>query len=324
MQFHLNYNHPKQLETITHGNKVMLIGSCFAENIGDKLISAKFNCHLNPNGILFNPISIANCINSFITNNAIEEDDIVISEGLFKSMNHHGSFACSTRKELTEAINSANKNASAFLKDAKFLIVTFGTSNVFRINASCKIAANCHKLPQNKFTREHLQPEEIIEKYNSLITSLKQFNPTLKIIFTVSPVKYLRDGLIANSLSKSVLIYSVHELVKLHAHCSYFPAYELVSDDLRDYRFFKEDLAHPNEQAINYVWGKFSESYFSGDTQKLIQKINEINNAVLHRPINETNELNAQFKQNYLKKCIELEKEYPFINFTNESNHFSS
>lgn len=324
MQFHLNYNHPKQASAITHRQKVLLLGSCFAENIGEKLFSAKFNCLLNPNGILFNPISIANALDSYINIRVAKEEDLVNSEGLFKSLNHHGCFAFADKNTLIDAISDTNKNAHEFLKDAEYLILTFGTSNVFHINAGNKIVANCHKLPQNTFTRAQLQPQEIIECYTVLLKNLKQFNPTLKIIFTVSPVKYLRDGLIENNLSKSVLIYAVHELMKLHTNCSYFPAYELVNDDLRDYRFYKQDMTHPNEQAIDYVWEKFSNSYFSDNTQELVQKINEINRALLHRPINDTHELHAQFKQNYLNKCIELEKEHPFLNFNKEATHFSS
>jgi len=323
MQFHLNYTHPKQNSAIDHSHKVLLLGSCFAENIGEKLISAKFNSLLNPNGILFNPISIVNALNSYININEAQEEDVVKSEGLFKSLNHHGSFAFNSKTELTDAVYDTNKKTNEFLKDAEYLIITFGTSKVFRFNNTNKIVANCHKLPQNNFTRVQLQPQEINESYNALIKSLKLINPLLKIIFTVSPVKYLRDGLIENNLSKSVLIYAVHELTKLHNHCTYFPAYELVNDDLRDYRFYKEDMAHPNEQAINYVWEKFSESYFSANTQQLLLKINEINLAVSHRPINTTNGLHAQFKQNYLQKCMELEKEYPFLNFTKETIHFS-
>lgn len=223
MQFHLNYIHPKQSSTIDHSHKVLLLGSCFAENIGEKLISAKFNCLLNPNGILFNPISIINALNSYININAAQEEDIVKSEGLFKLLNHHGSFAFNSKTHLTDYVYDTNKKTNEFLKDAEYLIITLGTSKVFRINSSNKIVANCHKLPQNNFTRVQLQPQEIIESYDTLIKSLKHINPLLKIIFTVSPVKYLRDGLIENNLSKSVLIYTVHELTKLHTHCTYFP-----------------------------------------------------------------------------------------------------
>lgn len=324
MQFHLNYNHPKQPFDIHHESKLFLMGSCFAENIGEKLFQLKFNCTLNPNGILFNPISIATALSSYINNTVITENDIVFNNELYHSFNHHGVFSCSSKEELIHKINHTTRQAHNALKHADVLLFTFGTSRVFVNNNNSEVVANCHKFPQHYFTKEQLQPGEIVNRFETLIEDLKVFNPKLKIIFTVSPVKYLKDGLIENNLSKAVLIYSIHEIIKQHSYCFYFPAYELVTDDLRDYRFYKNDLAHPNEQAIEYVWSKFSASYFNESTQTLIQKVNEINSAMNHRPLKESTTAHAEFKKSLLHKCTELEKALPNANFQTEKNFFAS
>lgn len=334
MEFHLNYTPPRSLTDITHTDKIMLIGSCFAENIGEKLLSSKFQTLINPNGILFNPISIARALHSYIqpeTKNQETSHIVVPSEkpetsnGLFLSFDHHGSFSSTTKEALEHKITSSRKQAHQFLKEAKFLIITFGSAYAYRNIKTNHVVANCHKLPHQDFKKELLSAETIVSEYKSLITELQKFNPALTIIFTVSPVKYLRDGIIENNLSKAILIQSVHQL--LTAYCSlptaYFPAYELVNDDLRDYRFYKEDMAHPNEQAINYVWEKFSDVYFSEETNSLIKNIKDITQAAQHRPINENTEQHQKFKQTYLNKCTELEKKHPHLNFSHEKQIYS-
>ncbi|HRD39751.1 MAG TPA: GSCFA domain-containing protein [Bacteroidia bacterium] len=324
MQFHLNYNHPKQDFDITHESKLFMMGSCFAENIGDKLNELKFNCTLNPNGILFNPISIATALSAYINNTILSEEEVVFNNELYHSFNHHGAFSCGNKEELIHKINHNTRQAHNALKHADVLLITFGTSNVYVNNANSEVVANCHKFPQHHFTKEQLQPGEIINRYEQLIEDLKVFNPKLKIIFTVSPVKYLKDGLIENNLSKAVLIYSIHEILKQHSYCSYFPAYELVTDDLRDYRFYKTDMAHPNEQAIEYVWDKFSVSYFTESTLKIIQKVKEIKSAMNHRPLKESTLAHAEFKKSFLQKCMELEKALPDVSFEIEKKFFAS
>lgn len=314
MELHLNYTPAPSSVKISHADKILLIGSCFAENIGEKLTSSKFNAVVNPNGILFNPISISKAITSYIKNESNPQPEI--NNNLYFSFEHHGSFSSTTKIELEEKIKNATQSAHTQLKEAKFLIITFGSAFAYRHLKTNSIVANCHKLPQQDFKKELLSVETIVGDYKLLFEELKKFNPQLNIILTVSPVKYLRDGIVENNLSKSILIQSVHQL--LTANCHYFPAYELVNDDLRDYRFYKEDMAHPNEQAINYVWEKFSDVYFSNETKQLNQKIKEVNLAVNHRPINENTVKHSEFKNTVLKKCADLENAYPFLNFSME------
>ncbi len=320
MNFHLNYTPPKSPLEINHHQSILMMGSCFAVSIGEYLKDYKFNCEVNPNGILFNPISIASALQSYRNNS--NENSFVKNNDLFYSLNHHGDFNFKNENELTSAIKSTLQKTHHFLKKSSWLIITFGSAFVYRHIKTNQIVANCHKLSQSEFKKELLKPEDITETYKALISDLKKFNPDLNILFTVSPVKYLRDGLIENNLSKAILIQSVHEIVKSNNNCFYFPAYELVTDDLRDYRFYKEDLAHPNEQAINYVWEKFSETYFSSSTKKINEKIKDILQATQHRPIKEFSGKHHEFKAIYQNKCSDLEKEFQFLDFEKEKRVF--
>lgn len=326
MNFHLNYNPAPSLTKISHNDKIMLIGSCFAENIGNKLKEHKFQTLVNPNGILFNPISIAEAVHSYIKPGKYELRHGV-NNGLHFSFDHHGSFSYTSKEVLEKEVKASVQNAHEFLKQAKYLIITLGSAYVYRQVLSGNVVANCHKLPQQNFMKDLLKVDDITSAYTTLINDLRNFNPGLKIIFTVSPVKYLRDGLIENNLSKSILIQSTHLLSANHElptrNCSYFPAYELVTDDLRDYRFYKEDMAHPNEQAINYIWEKFADTCFNEATKQTNEKISEITKAAAHRPIHETSEIHSKFKTIYFKKCEALEKEYPGIDLKKEKEIFT-
>lgn len=326
MNWHLNYTPTPSPVKISHADKILLIGSCFAENIGEKLLSNKFQTLVNPNGILFNPISIATALHSYIQQETRNQETKKpeTGNGLYVSLDHHGSFSSTTKEDLEQKITSSRNEAHQFLKEAKFLIITFGSAFVYRHLKTNSIVANCHKLPQQEFKKELLTVATIVSEYRSLIAELKTFNPSLNSILTVSPVKYLRDGVVENNLSKSILIQSIHEIIASNNNCFYFPAYELVTDDLRDYRFYKEDMAHPNDQAIDYIWEKFSASYFSDTTQKLNKKIEDVAKAVLHRPLHQNTEMHLKFKKTYFQKCEELEREIPELNFTHEKRIFTT
>jgi hypothetical protein len=323
MDFHLNYTPPKLPSSIDHTQGLLMMGSCFTESIGDYLTNFKFKCFVNPNGILFNPASIGFAMESYISN-TMTDGYTIQSKGLFYNLNYHGDYCYATEQELNAAMTSSRQAAHFHLKNSEWMIITFGSAYVYRHLATNHIAANCHKLLKGEFKKELLKPGEIVDRYKALITSLKQFVPKLKLLFTVSPVKHLRDGIIENTLSKSILIQSVHELVNTNTHCFYFPAYELMNDDLRDYRFYKEDLAHPNKVAIKYIWEKFSGSIFSEETQQLNEQIEYILNAASHKAINPGSESHKQFKQTYLKKCEDLERKFQFLDFEKEKRVFKS
>lgn len=327
MEFHLNYSPAPSTIKISHRDTILTIGSCFAVELHARLSQAKFECACNPNGILFNPMSISKALNSYLNKTLIKSDELILNDGIYCSLNHQ--YAELDEKDvLTESINSNTENYHDYLKSVKFLIITFGSAFVYRHIKTNQIVANCHKLPQQEFKKELLSVENIVAEYKLLFEKLKTINPNLNIILTVSPVKYLRDGIVENNLSKSILIQSIHQLLTLNSQPStlnsqYFPAYELVNDDLRDYRFYKEDMAHPNDQAIDYVWKKFSDVYFTAETKNLNEKIKEINLAVSHRPLNENSPKHKEFKAAAYKKCTDLETNYPFLNFVHEKRVFS-
>ncbi len=290
LKFHLNHTPEKFDFQITHENPCFLIGSCFAENMAQKLQEHLFPVHFSPNGILFNPESMLQSLTTIIGNNAFDESFIIERDGLWYSFLHHSAVHASDKKKLLEKIHKTQQEAHGCLKTSKFLIITFGTAFVYEHKTFQRVVSNCHKQPGSIFEKKFLEPEVIVEAYQRLIQKLRVFNPDLNIIFTVSPVKYLKDGLENNSRSKASLLLAVNRLVNTNANAHYFPAYELQNDDLRDYRFYKEDLAHPNAQAIDYIWEKFAASAFSEKTQTINLEIAKLNAALAHRKLNKAEE----------------------------------
>jgi hypothetical protein len=312
MQFHLNYN-PKPSESkIDHQHKIMLIGSCFAENIGGYLKSHKFKTFVNPNGILFNPNSIYCSLINCIENKTIDDSYILKRNELFFSYLHHSSTYHQDKNELALKLNTIQKEAHYFIKETDYLIITFGTAFVYTHKQHKTVVANCHKQPSTDFEKKLLTVEEIVADYKNLIHQLKLFNPKVKIIFTVSPVKYLKDGVEENNISKATLLLAIHQLKK-EFNLDYFPAFELVNDDLRDYRFYKEDLAHPNEQAVNYVWEKFSDVYFADETKNLNSEIHSIISSEKHNLLFPESEEAKKFVASITIKKKELKSKFPFL-----------
>ncbi|MCW3075640.1 MAG: hypothetical protein JWO32_249 [Bacteroidetes bacterium] len=308
MNFHLNYIPAKSNFNLTHNTGIFLIGSCFSDHIGSLLQSFNFNLLQNPGGLLFNPASIATSLQTIITQDSFKEEFIIERDGLFFSYLHHSSVNGLSKKELTDKINLTNKTAGEFLKKSETLVITFGSAFVYRHITLNKTVANCHKQPGASFHKRMLTVEQVVKNYSVLIQQIQLFNPALSIIFTVSPVKYLRDGVQENNLSKSVLLLSVNELMKRFSNCSYFPAYELVNDDLRDYRFYKPDMAHPNEQAIEYVWAKFSDCFFDEPTRELNRQIHKLNLALDHRTLNTESEENKKLEEFIARQKEEIQK----------------
>jgi len=262
---------------INHQDKIALIGSCFSENIAIKLKERKFNVLSNPYGILFNPLSIFTAITEIIQLKTYTKNDLGKHNELFYSFNHHSNFSDLELENVLQNINTQIKNAHYFLKNCHMLFITFGTAWAYTYNK--KIVANCHKLPNKQFEKILLSNNQIIDEWQKTSTLLKQFNPKLNIVFTVSPVRHLKDGFEENNLSKAILRTTIHQMGNF-----YFPSYEIMMDDLRDYRFYKSDMLHPNDDAVNYIWQKFSESYFNDNTQQLNKRIYKLQTAIQHQP----------------------------------------
>ena len=324
MKFHLGFQPNISQHKITHQDGVLLIGSCFSEHIGNRLNELKFNVNSNPFGIVFNPKSIATSILRIINKNYFVAKDVFEKERLWYSFEAHSSVIGETQQELLDMLNHSIDLWNEKLKSADWLTITFGSAFAYKHVEQAKVVANCHKLPQSIFEKTLLKTNDIVNDFNDVINKLQQFNSTLKIVLTVSPVKHLRDGVVENSVSKAILIQSTHQLINENKNCFYFPAYELVNDDLRDYRFYESDMAHPNKQAIDYVWKRFAEVYFNDVTVAINDKVNQIHQAYHHRLFNETTSSSVKFKHKFYQQCTNLQAEYPYLDLVKELHYFNA
>lgn len=323
----MNFFLPFQIQSfpfkISYGDKILLIGSCFSEEIGNKMIDLKFDVLQNPNGILYDPQSISDAIFSYIQNKIYKEEDLLQLNNLWHSWIHHSVFSGVNKNEVLQKINVSQSCAHDFLEKAKFLIITLGTAFHYRLKNSNENVANCHKAPADFFIKKLLSIEEIKTALLNAITALEIFNPGLKIIFTVSPVKHVRDGIVENNHSKARLIEVSHSVCEQKQNAFYFPSYELVTEVLRDYRFYKNDLVHPNETAINFVFEKFCDSLLDDSSKKIMKEIKNILSAINHKPFFKESLEHQKFVAAQLKNINKIESEYPFINFANEKDYFS-
>ncbi len=324
MQFHLNYKPAVSPQKITHEDQVLLIGSCFSQHIGNRLSDLKFNVKANSFGMVFNPESIAQALTRILEKKYFTEQDVFEHEGQWICLESHSSVSSATKEELLNSLNALIDTWHSALKTAQWLTITFGTSYAYKFLAQNKIVANCHKLPKVHFEKLLLETSAITSSYKTLLDKINQFNPSLKMLFTVSPVKHLRDGVVENSLSKAILIHSVHRIIKENNACFYFPAYEIVSDDLRDYRFYEADMAHPNKIAIDYVWKLFAETYFNEITQSINEKVIDIHKAYHHRLFNVATGSSVKFKHKFYQKCVNLQAQYPYLDMSEELRYFNS
>ena len=309
---------------ITHDCKIAMHGSCFAENIAMKFANAGFSIDLNPFGIAYNPLSLSQNLNRLLDNKPFMENELIKINDLYHSFSHHSRFSGINPTEVLEKINSRLEQSSTFLRTANLLIITFGTAYVYRLQSTGNVVSNCHKLPDKLFTYKRLTIDEIIGEWNGLIIRLQSFNPSLRLLFTVSPIRHWKDGAHENQISKSILLLSVDELIRNHLQCCYFPAYELLMDDLRDYRFYSEDMIHPSLSAIEYIWNTFANTFFDNKTLKLNAAIDEIVTAKNHRLKNPFSEESKRFKEEQLKKIQRIQTHSPHINFEDEIKYFSN
>ena len=295
---------------INYGDRLFSMGSCFSEHIGKRLQESKVNITINPFGQQYNPHSIAQGIERLLSGTAYTSQNLINHNEQFHSWEHHGSFSGNTTEATLQNINQHLELASAALKSASVLFLTFGTAHVFKLNETGNIVSNCHKMPGNLFSQELMQPGDIISIVQSALEKLKQVNPGIKIVLTVSPVRYFAFGAYENSVSKSHLFTAIYALQKNNPDIYYFPAYELVMDDLRDYRFFADDMLHPNQQAISYVWESLANTFFNADTKQVLQQVEEIQQALNHRPRNPDSEAHKKFMQRNHERMEDLKKQY--------------
>jgi GSCFA family protein len=324
MQFFTTINIKPLEPSITYRDKILLIGSCFTEHIGNFLSDVKFNVLQNPNGILFDPISVSSSLISYIQNKQYKEEELFYLNESWNSWQHHSRFSNIDKNECLENINQSQSTAHNFLKEADWLIITLGSAFTYKLAESLQAVVNCHKAPAQTFTKHLNTIEEIITAFDSAIHQLFHFNNKLKIIFTISPVRHLRDGVVDNNRSKARLIEAVHHLINKFGRLYYFPAYELVIDVLRDYRFYDVDLAHPNYAATQFVLENFSASCFNESTRQLMEEIKKLMIAKKHKPFNSQSQLHKKFLEQQLAKTKRLQTEHPYLDLKNEVEYFAS
>jgi len=323
MDFRLEFT-PRPFEVkIKHQHALLLVGSCFTEQIGTKLSNHKFTVLDNPHGILFNPVSITRSVSSYIHNRQYTAGDLFYQNESWNSWEHHSRFSHPDAATCLQVINESQNRAHTFLQKADWLLLTLGSAFVYELENKA-VVANCHKVPTDKFHKRLLSAAEIVEGMQQLITDVQAFNPDINIIFTISPVRHLRDGFVENNRSKATLIQAVHALVDRNACCFYFPAYELIIDDLRDYRFFAEDMVHPNYAATSYVWEKFIVACIDEPSQQLMKEIAVIVAARNHKPFNPTSQQHKKFLQTNVEKVKKLQQQFAYINFDEEKRFFES
>ncbi|MFA8451597.1 MAG: GSCFA domain-containing protein [Bacteroidales bacterium] len=289
------------------------MGSCFTENIGNKLDYYLFNTTLNPFGILYNPNSIAICLEKLIQNTKFEEKDLCFSNNLYFSFFHHSRFSAETKEACLSDINSSIKSGATALKGASHLIITFGTSWAYKHLEKDCIISNCHKQPSSLFERQFINSEDIYIHWNELIKNIKKSNPQLKIIFTISPIRHIKDGLTQNSLSKANLITAVHKIIANNKDTFYFPSFEIMMDDLRDYRFYDDDFVHPNQLAVDYIWECFQKTWIDNSSISLFKTIDQFQKAISHRAFFSETPSHQSFLKKTLNKVKVFQKEYPQI-----------
>lgn len=305
---------PDSLVRISHNDRIMSFGSCFADNIGAKLSNSFFDIDSSPFGVLYNPVSIKNSLELLMNRDQFTRDDIFEHRGLWQSFSHSSLFSDITEELCLQKINSRFLNAKDFFSKTNILIITFGTSWVYEQKKGRGVVSNCHKLPANAFIRKRLSVEQIVTSYSSLITELQTHLPGLHFIFTVSPIRHWKDGAHENNISKSTLLLAIDLIQKEFPQVHYFPSYEIQMDELRDYRFYASDMLHPSDVAVDYIWERFAETYFSLETMGIRKKLDQLSADLQHRPLFPESEEYKLFQKNTENKKLRLLKEYPFLN----------
>jgi hypothetical protein len=304
----------KASNTIDYSSQLLLLGSCFSENIGEKLNHFKFRNVQNPFGILFHPLAIEKLIQKAVQEGIYVEDDVFLINEQWHCFDAHSELSNSSKEKLISDLNFAVEQTLIQLKKASHIIITIGTAWVYRNSANKQVVANCHKVPQVNFTKKLLGADEIEESLKRTMTLVQSVNSTVQFIFTVSPVRHLKDGFIQNQLSKAHLISAIHTVLNQDS-ISYFPSYEIMMDELRDYRFYAKDMIHPNEVAIDYIWEKFCEVWLNDSVFETMSKVDEIQRGLRHKAFNPDGKAHQFFLTSLRGKIAYIKQTYPYMDF---------
>ncbi|HEY1031663.1 MAG TPA: GSCFA domain-containing protein [Flavipsychrobacter sp.] len=324
MQLILNLDIPPLPRPITYTDKILLIGSCFTENMSERLVQHKFKTLSNPHGILFNPLSVAHSLDSYIDNIQYRKEDLFYLNELYNSWDHHTRFSHTNADAAIAGINQSQQQAADFIKEANWVIITLGSAFQYYLVDGNRPVANNHRAPAQWFQKKLLTIEEITASLEKTLQRLHTLNPSAQVLFTISPVRHIRDGVVDNNRSKARLIEVVHALCQSHMFAHYFPAYELIIDILRDYRYYDIDMVHPNYLATSFVWEHFVKSCISADAQKVMKEVHDIAIARAHKTRFPDTEAHAKFKAGYLAKVADIQLRHPYLDMDEERAYFSA
>ena len=305
--------HPIE-QTIAYGDGLLFLGSCFADEVGGICRGLGFDAMVNPFGVLYNPASIANSVARMKNGKLFCHEDVIrVGEGQYCTFSHNTAFWNSSEKVLLEQVNQSLAEAHTLFMKAKWVIISLGTSWVFRDKETRKVVSNCHKLPASQFERQFLSVEESTQFLSEMVRQ----HPDKQFVFTVSPLRHLKDGLHENQLSKAALLLAVNEVCKVFGNAHYFPAYEILLDELRDYRFYKEDMVHPTEQAVRYIWERFTDFAIDPKEKPAMQAAAELRQMLKHRPLFPESEVYKKFELQKEKKISQLKRDFPRVSINN-------
>lgn len=316
MQFRTQIPISKSNHPLDYNSKIVSLGSCLAENMGDKFQYFKFQNTINPFGIIFNPVSIEKIIQKAINTVLFTEKDIFFHNERWHCFDVHSDLSNPNKEDLLASLNALIKSTNQQLAQSTHIIITYGTSWIYRNIESDSIVANCHKVPQKQFKKELVSVEEIEKSIANTLKLIQDVNPNCAIIFTVSPVRHIKDGFVENQWSKANIISALHKTFDFQlSNINYFPSYEIMMDELRDYRFYTEDMLHPNQVAIDYIWKRFKETTISETAFATMDEVENIQKSLSHKPFNPNSESHLKFQAKVRENIIKLENQYSFMKF---------
>lgn len=316
MQFRTTFSIPPQEPKIDHNSELFLVGSCFVENIGEKLDYFKIPNLRNPFGIIYHPAAIENFLDRTVKNLEFGTEDVIQHNERWHSFEAHSIMSNVNREELVKNLNINLSFTKEYLEKASHVIITLGTSIGYILSETGYYVANCHKFPQHRFRKKNMEVADLVVCLQNMISALQAINPGVKVIFTISPVRHLKDGMVQNQLSKSHLIAAVHNILDENPeNTAYFPAYEILMDELRDYRFYSDDMIHPSSTAIDYIWQRFTETWLSKDSGPVMREIESIQRGLKHRPFNSESQAHQNFLHTLNSRIGNLKNEFPHIKF---------
>lgn len=324
MEFRTEVHIPPSETRISYRSNIQFMGSCFTENIGAMMKELRFKIDVNPFGVNYNPSSVSRNLWALLNRKEYTKSDLHSGGDRWFSFDHHSRFSDPDPDICLENINKRLRISQEHLKDTRFLILTWGTAWVYVHRKTSNVVSNCHKLPAANFSRHLLTHSQIVDTYTKLIAGLRSEIPDLHIILSISPVRHWKDGATLNSVSKSTLLLAAHKLCEMFSYCDYFPAWEIAMDDLRDYRFYADDLVHPNNQMIRYIWEKFTQAWFDEQTLELSRDIRKLSNARNHRPFDPSSKQHHDFCRKQLNEIHKLTENHPYLDLSELEDYFNA